>query len=154
MENSTIRKATASESAQVALHRRLMFADIRAYPPDCLLEMEEKYQAWVAEKMAKNEYVAFFAINSDNEIIGGAGAWLREWLLSPRNLSGVDAHVIDVYVRPAYRRRGLARKLMQTLVDWCQAQGIPTVTLEASDQGRPLYDSLGFDPMNMMRKRF
>ena len=98
---------------------------------------------------------AFFVPHGWSKIIGGAGAWIREWLLSPRNLSGKDAHVIDVYVRPAYRRRGIARDLMQTLVDWCEAQGgIPTATLEASDQGRPLYESLGFEAMNMMRKRF
>jgi GNAT superfamily N-acetyltransferase len=155
MNNLTIRRGTPDEAAQVALHRRLMFADIREYPLEALLAMEEAYHAWVAEKMSNDGYVAFFAVNSDDEIIGGAGAWIREWLLSPRNLSGKDAHVIDVYVRPAYRRRGIARDLMQTLVDWCEAQGgIPTATLEASNQGRPLYESLGFEAMNMMRKRF
>lgn len=153
MDEIIIRPGAVTDAAQVALHRRVMFADIRPYESAALDEMQQKYAVWVEEKLAAGEYVAFFALNGAGEIVGGAGAWLREWLFSPRNMSGKDAHVVDVYVRPEYRRRGIARALMQTLVNWCEEHGLVTITLEASDQGQHLYETLGFEVMNMMRKR-
>jgi len=40
---------------------------------------------------------------------------------------------------------------MQTMIDWCKREGLARVTLHASDQGRHLYESLGFEPSNEMR---
>jgi hypothetical protein len=37
------------------------------------------------------------------------------------------------------------------MIDWCRTQGFMNVTLHASDKGRPLYESLGFEPTNEMR---
>ncbi|MBI3742580.1 MAG: GNAT family N-acetyltransferase, partial [Chloroflexi bacterium] len=49
------------------------------------------------------------------------------------------------------RRKRLARKLTTTILDWCRANNIRTVILHASDDGRALYESLGFKPTNEMR---
>ena len=40
---------------------------------------------------------------------------------------------------------------MQTILDWALAQGFDRVSLHASDAGRALYQSLGFEPTNEMR---
>jgi GNAT superfamily N-acetyltransferase len=48
-------------------------------------------------------------------------------------------------------RRGLARRLMDTMLAWCRAQGMHSIYLHASDHGRPLYESLGFTATNEMR---
>jgi hypothetical protein len=37
------------------------------------------------------------------------------------------------------------------MIAWCREQGYKTVALHASDEGRPLYESLGFQPTNEMR---
>ena len=59
--------------------------------------------------------------------------------------------IVNVYTEPAYRRRGLARRLMIAMLDWLRQQGYGTVSLHASDYGRPLYESLGFKVTNEMR---
>ncbi|MND04839.1 Acetyltransferase (GNAT) family protein [compost metagenome] len=56
-----------------------------------------------------------------------------------------------MYVRPAYRRMGIARKLMIDLMAYCKADNRLLLTLHASDEGRPLYESLGFEETNEMR---
>jgi GNAT superfamily N-acetyltransferase len=43
---------------------------------------------------------------------------------------------------------GLARKLMETMLEWCASHEIDQVTLAPSDEGRPLYRALGFKPAN------
>jgi hypothetical protein len=40
---------------------------------------------------------------------------------------------------------------MQTIIGWCKEEGFARVTLHASDDGRALYDSLGFEVSNEMR---
>jgi GNAT superfamily N-acetyltransferase len=49
-----------------------------------------------------------------------------------------------VLTDPAYRRRGLARALMQTALDHAEALGARTLKLDATEFGRALYESLGF----------
>jgi GNAT superfamily N-acetyltransferase len=55
-----------------------------------------------------------------------------------------------VYTKAVYRRRGLARELMKTAMEWCAREGVGTVILHASDEGRPLYEKLGFEATNEM----
>jgi GNAT superfamily N-acetyltransferase len=45
---------------------------------------------------------------------------------------------------PEFRRRGLARAIMVALLDWFEAARVPVVELHATDEGEPLYRSLGF----------
>jgi GNAT superfamily N-acetyltransferase len=59
--------------------------------------------------------------------------------------------VLNVYCEPPHRRRGLARALMDAILDWCRERSISRVSLHASDEGRPLYEGLGFTATNEMR---
>jgi GNAT superfamily N-acetyltransferase len=46
---------------------------------------------------------------------------------------------------PRARGRGLASRLSRELVVWARARGCATVALDASDEGRPVYERLGFE---------
>jgi GNAT superfamily N-acetyltransferase len=50
----------------------------------------------------------------------------------------------NVVVRADYQRRGLARLLMRAALEWQRAKGVRTVWLDATQDGRSLYRSLGF----------
>jgi len=49
-----------------------------------------------------------------------------------------------VLTRPEYRRRGFAKQLMEDLVARAEDANIRTLKLDATSEGRPLYESLGF----------
>jgi GNAT superfamily N-acetyltransferase len=49
-----------------------------------------------------------------------------------------------VLTDPGYRRRGYARTLFEHLLRTADARGIASLKLDATDQGQPLYESLGF----------
>jgi GNAT superfamily N-acetyltransferase len=49
-----------------------------------------------------------------------------------------------VLTRAEYRRQGLARQLMEDVIAIAQRRGVRTLKLDATDEGRPLYESLGF----------
>ena len=64
---------------------------------------------------------------------------------------GPEAIVLNVYVEPAWRRRGVAETLMRVVLDALAARGIRRIVLHASDEGRRLYERIGFVPTNEMR---
>jgi GNAT superfamily N-acetyltransferase len=47
-------------------------------------------------------------------------------------------------IEPEYRRRGLGAALMNSALDYVHRLGIPSVKLDATPAGQPLYESLGF----------
>lgn len=65
-------------------------------------------------------------------------------LPNPYNPSGLVGHVFGVVTDPGYRRRGLARAVMEDLLAWFDGRGLSRVDLNASPDGQGLYRSLGF----------
>lgn len=58
--------------------------------------------------------------------------------------TGNRAHLMNVYTNADYRRQGVARKLVQMLIDEAKVKGTTEISLDATDLGRPLYEALGF----------
>ena len=54
---------------------------------------------------------------------------------------------MNMYTAPEYRRRGIARKTLDMLVEECKRRGVRFITLEATASGQPLYESYGFVKM-------
>ena len=51
---------------------------------------------------------------------------------------------MNVYTRSEYRRQGIARKMVNMLIDETWKRGATEISLDATTMGRPLYESLGF----------
>ena len=97
--------------------------------------------------------MAWLAVTGDDLVVAGAGLWLMDWPAHMLGSSGRRGNILNVYTEPSFRRRGLARKLIEAALDWCKANGIDFVILHASPEGRALYESLGFQASNEMRIR-
>ncbi len=147
----TLRRATPAEGAVITAHRRAMFAEMAQTDPARLDVMAAEFLPWVTARLEREEYLAWLAVDAAGSVVGGAGLWLMDW---PPHLVGRQArrgNLLNVYVAPAHRRQGLARRLMQAALGWCRANTLDVVILHASEYGRPLYEALGFTPTNEMR---
>ena len=58
--------------------------------------------------------------------------------------SGNTMGIHQIAVKPDLQGKGIARQLMTDLMSYCQELGLEAVFLQASEAGKPLYDSLGF----------
>ena len=58
--------------------------------------------------------------------------------------TGKRAHLMNVYTNKDYRRKGIARKMVQMLIVDAWDKGATEVSLDATESGRPLYESMGF----------
>jgi GNAT superfamily N-acetyltransferase len=57
-----------------------------------------------------------------------------------RELAWIGMMIVD----PAFRRRGIGEALMRRALDHLDGLGVPTVKLDATPAGKPLYERLGF----------
>lgn len=58
---------------------------------------------------------------------------------------GSDLGFYFVATDPEHRGRGLATRLMAAAIEQARVRGLATSSLQASAQGRPVYERLGFD---------
>jgi|YNPMSStandDraft_1061717.scaffolds.fasta_scaffold00711_4 ribosomal protein S18 acetylase RimI-like enzyme len=57
-----------------------------------------------------------------------------------------------VLTAPEYRGRGFARRLMEVALAYARARGVAWIKLDATDMGRPLYQSLGFQDEGIVER--
>jgi len=148
----TIRPAGPDDAETISQQRTAMFEDIWGpMDPEVVEAMEAIFIPWVRRGLVDGSYRGWLACNGDGSAVAGGGLVLTEWMPNPQDLGAHRAYIANIYTAPAYRRLGLARRIVQEIVDWCQGQAIPKVSLHASPFGRPLYASLGFEPTNEMQ---
>jgi GNAT superfamily N-acetyltransferase len=64
---------------------------------------------------------------------------------------GRQGIIINVFTEPQWRRQGLASMLIKEIVNWSKSGHLDWITLHASDEGRVIYERLGFIANNEMR---
>lgn len=151
-----IRRAVPDESSVIARHRALMFEEMGRLHRGSAAAFREKAAPWIRRAMEHGDYLAWVAYQRGTaEILGGAGVLRRPIMPAPaangRSFLEEEGLVLNVYVDAAWRSRGVARALMQTILDWGEADGIGRLVLHASPAGRPLYQQLGFETSPEMR---
>lgn len=152
-----IRLATPADARLLARHRVQMFRDMGRTTPAIEPALFEACADYFAGALAAGEYVGWVAQRAAKsaEPVGGAGVQFRPLL--PRTdpageylLAGREGLILNVYVDEAHRRQGIARRLMETLIAWAPGAGIVRLVLHTSDDGRSLYEALGFRASNEM----
>jgi GNAT superfamily N-acetyltransferase len=153
-EEYTLRAATAADAMTIARHRVSMFRDMGMLDDHDAAALAAGSQAHLTTALADGTYVGWL-IEHDGVTVAGAGVVLRPLLPRPESPNGgEDAEVLNVYTEPVHRHRGLARRLVEHVLVWARARGLQRISLHASDEGRPLYEQLGFVPTNEMRREW
>lgn len=110
----------------------------------------------LAEQLGGNEVVVFVVddpAQSGGLVACGAAAVIQR-LPGPTTPTGRWGYVQYMATEPRYRRRGLARAVVEAILEWLEARGVRNVELHATPDGEPLYRSLGFtDPFSPELRR-
>jgi len=152
-----IRRATAQDAGIVAWHRARMFQDMGDVSRDAFETLRAKAQASLKEWLDSGDYVGWLATPADQPeiVVGGAGVQLQPILPRPVNTStigeGRQGTVVNVFTEPQWRRRGIAGLLMKEIITWSKDEHLDRLLLHASDEGRSVYERLGFIAGNEMR---
>lgn len=128
-----------------------MFRAMGMIDESALGRMDSDFSAWLDENLASGRYLGLFAVTAEGEVAAGAGLWLFEWLPTFFYPQRLRAYLLNVYTEPEHRQHGLAHALVQACIEECRERGIRLILLHASDEGRAVYASLGFEDSKEMR---
>jgi GNAT superfamily N-acetyltransferase len=156
-----IRLATPEDVEVISWHRARMFQDMGQLPDHLFESFRALSREYLRAGLTSGGYVGWLIFQTDHpqKILAGAGILHRQvppFPISPENgetaiAGGRQGLIINVFTEPEWRRRGLARRLLEHILAWSREQGIDSVMLHASDEGRGLYEQLGFVATSEMR---
>lgn len=134
--------ATGSHVPQLVELRVEFLALIDGEPRD-RASLAEALRVYFEKNLASGEHVAAIAVEGDR-VVGVAGLVYHRYPPSGDNLGGVRGHILNVYTVPTHRRRGIATRLMEMLIEYARTHGCQRVTLHAVAEARGIYARLGF----------
>ncbi len=156
-----IRHTTPDHAEIIGRHRARMFQDMGMVPDELFESFRAKSSDQLRNLLVSGDYVGWLCSdpNDAQKVIAGAGVILRQIPPFPVRrengeaavADGRQALIVNVFTEPEWRRRGLARLLMQKILAWSREHHIESLVLHASDDGRSLYEQLGFIPTTEMR---
>ena len=136
-----IRIATNDDIELLMSSRLEMLKVVNNLPSD--YEYTEEIVRESRDYFLNGDHITVLAID-DGKVIGCASMsfmWIMPTFSHP---TGKRAHLMNVYTRSEYRRQGIARKMVNMLIDETWKRGATEISLDATAMGRPLYESLGF----------
>ena len=145
-----IREARVEDVAEILRHRLGMYEAMGVGDPGSRAEMAAASARILPQAIRDGSFRGWLA-EVDGRVVAGGGVFVTAWLSHPGDLICRKATVLNVYTDPEYRRRGIARRLMEVILAWCRREGFANVFLHASPEGRPLYERLGFQVGNEMK---
>ncbi len=148
-----IRLATAEEMPALAVVMDAAIEELqRGFITPGQIESSRAIMGIDTQPIADGTY---FVVEEDGAVAGCGGWSRRATLYGGDQTPGRDARMLDpateparvraMYTNPAFARRGVGRMVLETCEAAARAEGFRTLELMATQSGRPLYESFGFE---------
>ena len=89
-----------------------------------------------------------FVCEDKGQLVADVGLTLFEVMPTTKSPNGKVARLMNMYVAPQYRRRGIAKRLLEIAVEYVRENNYARVMLNPSAMGKQLYLSFGFQAMD------
>ncbi len=141
-------KTTVKNAPETVIYREMTLSDIEQV---YAIELKCFSQPWSVEsligELTRNNDVAYYVVAECGGVICGyAGIWIMF----------EEAHMTNIAVDENYRRRGIARNIILTMMREAVRRGATSMTLEVREfnyRAQSLYASLDFQKAGI-RKRY
>ena len=141
-----IREATLADLPVLLRYRRAMAEEMDSTDEAAVNRMLAALEPYLRSAIPEGRWHSWIA-----EPGGCASLEIVQWVPGRLDPTPRRAWIHSVYIEPRFRRRGIGRQLTQTIIEWCREREFEWIYLHASEKGRPLYESLGFEPSSEMR---
>lgn len=82
----------------------------------------------------------------DQEKVIGCASLSYIWIMPTfDHPTGERAHLMNVYTKAEYRRKGISKKMVEMLIEEAKKKGVTEISLDATQMGRALYEAIGFE---------
>jgi GNAT superfamily N-acetyltransferase len=146
-----IRALDQGDLELVCRHREQMFREAGS-ADDVLCTMSTHFRRWLQPRLDDGSYFGY-VLSEDGRVVAGIGLMLIDWPPHPAHpQTDKRGYVLNVYVEPAFRKRGLAAQLMKLADAAFARRGAQFAILHATEAGRSLYAGLGWKGTTEMAK--
>lgn len=111
-----------------------------------MTEVETESRFYYERALKDGSHTAWLVFDGF-EFIGSGGISYYNVMPTYHNPTGKKAYIMNMYTVPSHRRKGIATKMLDLLVQDARERGITAISLEATEMGKPLYEKYGFVPM-------
>lgn len=87
----------------------------------------------------------FVYVVKSPEIISCCFLLVSEKPANPSFIHGKTGTLMNVYTKPDFRRKGIAKKIIKFLISDTEKMGLDFIELKSTDDGYNLYKSVGFE---------
>jgi ribosomal protein S18 acetylase RimI-like enzyme len=141
METINIRKARLDDLDVLLEFEQAVIASERPFDPT----LKPKTNYYNIEGMITADHIELLVAEIDDKIVGSGYARIEEaqQFLNHRQF----AYLGFMYTIPAYRGRGINRKIIEALINWSSLKGITEIRLEVyylNDAAIRAYEKAGF----------
>ena len=116
----------------------------------CPMPDDEFYQHlldFFRTRIADGSFIAYIVWDG-NQAAACSGLSIQVHPPTYENPTGKHGYISNMYTRPAWRRMGIAKLLVNQLADAAKDEGCAQLFLNASPMGRSVYVRYGFQPVN------
>lgn len=100
-------------------------------------------ESFFSREIAEGSYVAYFAME-DGVYVGVGGMKVVQRPGSFRIPEGTSGYIMNMYTKPDYRKKGIARSILEALLSLGKEMGLRFFELHATKDGEHLYQQIGF----------
>ena len=138
-----------AEDAQLLAEMRLEMRRERetavcTIPPEEFLRHNLEF---FREHLADGSFISYI-VWADGQAAACSGLSIQVHPPTYENPTGKHGYITNMYTRPAWRRMGIAKLLVDKLAETAREEGCAQLYLNASPMGRSVYVRYGFQPVN------
>ncbi|MFP2929465.1 GNAT family N-acetyltransferase [Pyxidicoccus sp. 3LG] len=146
MSTWSIRKAGVEDLDDVIRLRRELMRQFGGLTEENASRWEEAARRHLVTALPEGRFHVWLGFSADGEAVACSGLVPFHRPPSAQDVDGLEGYVLNMYTAPGWRGRGLARALLAELMAFARGLGMGKLWLHASDDGRPLYEKVGFAP--------
>jgi ribosomal protein S18 acetylase RimI-like enzyme len=151
----TTRPVSLSDLDLICRHREEMFRASNApgRSDEILREMTASFRVWIEPRLRDGSYFGYI-VEENGAAVAGIGLMIIDWPPHPSHPNeDKRGYVLNVFVEPSHRRRGLAKMLMDLGEAEFAGRGVSFAILHATRMGRLLYEQTGWTQTAEMSKQ-
>jgi GNAT superfamily N-acetyltransferase len=107
-------------------------------------KLREQLQDYFSDAITRDTSIWIIA-TCDGKPVGIGAALIRKNPPNFKNPSGNTAYVLNMYTLPAFRRKGICKKILGLLEEEALRRGIKALELHATKEGELVYQQQGFE---------
>ncbi|MCL2839351.1 MAG: GNAT family N-acetyltransferase [Defluviitaleaceae bacterium] len=107
------------------------------------INIDQSLTEYFYRNLSENTLVQCIAMENGEPVATG-GVHFYCYPPSFTNATGKQAYIANLYTMPDFRGKGIAKTILNLLIEEAESRAYHTVCLQASAQGYPLYKQYGF----------